>query len=165
VAEGDLPPFDNTVNAFTYGYLHGYRWLEHNATAPLFPFGFGLSYTTFQYTNLAVMPTMLAPDGRLVVTADVTNTGAVAGDEVAQLYVSAVGSRVERAPKDLKAFARVHVEPGQTREVRFVVRAADLAFWDTVAGAFEVEAISYMVRVGGSSADLPLEATIAVSAP
>ncbi len=161
-AEADLPPFDNTVNAFTYGYLHGYRWLDQQGTAPLFPFGFGLSYTTFQYANLAVAPTSLAPDGRLVVTADVTNSGTVAGDEIAQLYVSATGSRVERAPKDLKAFARVHLEPGQTRTVRFEVRAADLAFWDVVAGAFEVEAISYGVRVGPSSADLPLEATFAV---
>jgi beta-glucosidase len=161
-AEADLPPFDNTSNAVTYDYLHGYRWLDQQGTQALFPFGFGLSYTTFHYANLTVAPAALQPGGRLVVTADVSNTGALAGDEIAELYVSATGSRVERAPKDLKAFARVHLEAGQTRTVRFEVRAADLAFWDVVAGDWEVEPISYVVRVGPSSADLPLEATVAV---
>jgi len=126
-AESDLPPFDDTSPAVQYGYFHGYRYLDRNDTAPLFPFGFGLAYTTFRYSNLAITPATASPWGRVRVTADVTNTGPVAGDEVAQLYVGYRGSRVDRAVRDLKAFARVHLEPGETRTVPFEVRAPDLA--------------------------------------
>jgi beta-glucosidase len=128
VAEADLPPFDNVSLAVTYDYLHGYRWMDDLGIDPLFPFGFGLSYTTFAYSNLTLSRTTLAPDGRLRVTADVTNTGGVAGDEVVQLYVGYQGSGVSRAVRDLKGFARVHLEPGETRTVPLVLRAADLAF-------------------------------------
>jgi len=162
-AESDLPPFDNTSPAVQYGYFHGYRYLDRNDTAPLFPFGFGLAYTTFRYSNLAITPATVSPWGRVRVTADVTNTGPVAGDEVAQLYVGYGGSRVERAARDLKAFARVHLEPGETRTVPFEVRAPELAYWDTGAGAFVVEPIAYTVEVGPSSRDLPLAGAFAVS--
>jgi beta-glucosidase len=163
VAEADLPVFDNTSNAVTYGYYHGYRYLDHNGVAPLFPFGFGLSYTTFAYSNLTVSPTTLSPTGHLRVTADITNTGSVAGDEIAQLYVSYLGSSVDRAIKDLKGFARVHLEPGETTTAVFDVRAADLAFWNVAANGWDVEPISYVIRVGSSSADLPLAQTVTVS--
>jgi beta-glucosidase len=163
VAEADLPVFDNTSNAVTYGYYHGYRYLDHNGVAPLFPFGFGLSYTTFAYANLTVSPTTLSPTGHLRVTADITNTGPVAGDEVAQLYVSYQGSSVDRAVKDLKNFTRVHLEPGETTTAVFDVRAADLAFWNVAANGWDVEPITYQIRVGPSSADLPLEAAVVVS--
>ncbi len=162
-AESDLPPFDNTDLAVTYGYYHGYRWLDRNGVAPLFPFGIGLSYTTYAYTNLTVGPAAVSPWGRVHVTADVTNTGSVAGDEIAQLYVGYEGSRVDRAVNDLKAFARVHLEPGETQTVAFDVRARDLAFWDVTAGAWEVEPITYDVRVGPSSRDLPLTGSFAVT--
>ncbi len=87
----------------------------------------------------------------------------MAGDEVAQLYVGYAGSQVERAVNDLKAFARVHLEPGETRTVVFEVRAADLAFWDTRAGDWDVEPITYLVRVGRSSRDLPLAGPVTVA--
>jgi beta-glucosidase len=162
VAEADLPPFDNVSLAVTYDYYHGYRYLDRNGTTPLFPFGFGLSYTTFQVANLSVSPQALSPAGRLHVTADVGNTGAVAGDEVVQLYVSAQGSAVDRPVRELKAFARVHLAPGETRTVLFEVPASDLAFWDVGAGAFVVEPIGYTVHVGTSSRDLPLSGSFAV---
>jgi len=162
-AEADLPPFDNVSLAVTYDYYHGYRYLDRNGTAALFPFGFGLSYTTFQYAHLTLAPATLDPHGRLRVTAEVTNTGAIAGDEIAQLYVSYNGSVVDRPAKDLKDFVRVHLEPGETETVVFEVRAADLAFWDTAAGGWEVEPITYTVRVGSSSQDLPLAGSFAVA--
>jgi beta-glucosidase len=96
------------------------------------------------------------------VTADVTNTGPVAGDEIVELYVSYPGSAVDRAVRDLKAFARVHLEPGETRTVPLEVRAADLAYWDVGAGAWTVEAITYGVHVGPSAADLPLAGSLTV---
>jgi beta-glucosidase len=162
VAEADLPPFDNVSTAVTYGAYHGYRWLDRNGVAALFPFGFGLSYTTFEYADLRIAPTTLSPWGRLHVTVDVTNTGGVAGDEVVQLYVSYPGSAVDHAVRDLAAFARVHLEPGQTRTVPLEVRAADLAYWDVGAAAWTVEPITYDVHVGPSVADLPLSGSVTV---
>jgi beta-glucosidase len=89
--ESDLPPFDNVSLAVTYDYYHGYRLLDRDAVDPRFPFGFGLSYTTYSYANLVVADSTLDPDGTLEVSVDVTNSGTVAGDEVVQLYVSYVG--------------------------------------------------------------------------
>jgi beta-glucosidase len=163
VREADLPPFDNQSLEVTYGYLHGYRWVDQQGIAPLFPFGFGLSYTTFRYANLRLDRSTLSPAGRLRATVEVTNTGSVAGDEIAQLYVSYPASRVQRAVRDLKAFARVHLEPGETRTVPFEVPATDLAFWDVGVAAWTVEPTTYVVRVGGSSRDLPLETTFTVA--
>ncbi len=162
-AEQDLPPFDNITSAVTYGYYHGYRYLDRNGVAPLFPFGFGLSYTTFQYSNLTLTPTTISSDGWVHVTADVTNTGAVAGDEVAQLYIGYPGSSVDHAINDLKGFTRVHIEPGQTETAAFDVRATDLAFWDTTISSWKIEPITYDVRVGSSSRDLPLAGSFSVT--
>jgi beta-glucosidase len=161
-AEADLPPFDNRNIRVPYGYFHGYRWLDRRGVAPLFPFGFGLSYTTFAYTNLVLSSATLPTDGRLTMTVDVTNTGGMAGDTVVQLYVGARGSRVERARRELRDFARVHLDPGETRTVALGVAAADLAYWDRSRSAWVVEPIVYEVRVGSSSRDLPLRDTVAV---
>jgi beta-glucosidase len=163
VAEADLPPFDNVSLSVPYGYFHGYRWLDRENVAPLFPFGFGLSYTTFAYSNLSISSPALAEYGRVRVTADVTNTGAVTGDEVVQLYVGYQGSAVDRAVNDLKGFARVRLAPGATTTVVMDLRAADLAYWDTATSAWVLEPITYAVRVGSSSRDLPLEGSVTVA--
>ena len=165
VVEADLPVFDNVSTEVTYGPYQGYRHLDRNGVAPLFPFGFGLSYTSFAYANLAITPSTVSPWGRVRVTADVTNTGARAGDAVAELYVGYPGSRVERAVRDLKAFARVHLEPGETKTVPFAVRAVDLAYWDSATAAFVAEPLDYQVEVGSSSRDLPLTGSFAVRSP
>jgi len=161
-AEADLPPFDNTSLAVTYDYLHGYRHLDAAGTAPRYPFGFGLSYTTFTYDALTLDATTLAPDGTLTATVEVTNAGAVAAIETVQLYVAAVGSRVERAPRDLRAFGQVELEPGETGTVELAVAARDLAFWDVDAGAWEVEAIDYEIQVGPNAGELPLMESVRV---
>ena len=163
VSESDLPPFDNHSLQVTDGYFHGYRWVDREDITPLFPFGYGLSYTSFRYANLRLDRSRLAPAGRVRATVDVTNAGDVAGDEVAQLYVGYPHSAVERAVQDLKGFARVHLEPGETRQVAFEIPASSLAYWDVGAAAWTIEPTSYVVRVGGSSRDLPLEATFTVS--
>src|SRR4029077_3707294 len=87
VRESDLPPFDDHGLQLTYGYFHGYRWVDRESITPLFPFGFGLSYTSFRYANLRLDRSILSPAGRVRATVDVTNTGDVAGDEIAQVYV------------------------------------------------------------------------------
>jgi beta-glucosidase len=163
-AEEDLPKFDNLHATVRYGYFHGYRWLDRRRVAPLFPFGFGLSYTTFRYANLVLSRPSIGPYGRLRVTVDVTNTGDVAADEVVQLYVATGPSQVVRAVRDLRDFTRVHLEPGQTRTVPLELAARDLAYWDVNANAWRVEPTSYRVQVGSSSRALPLAATFIVTA-
>jgi beta-glucosidase len=147
----------------TYGYYHGYRYADKRGIEPRFPFGFGLSYTTYRYTNLTIAEPTLPPDGTLHVTADITNTGGRAGDEIVQLYVSYEGTRVDRPVRDLKAFTTVHLQPGETKTAAFAVPLQELAFYDVDAAAWVVETITYTVHVGSSSRDLPLNASFAVS--
>jgi beta-glucosidase len=129
-----LPFFDRAATAISYDLWHGYRKLLRDGNQPAFPFGFGLSYTTFAHSNLALAADTLSPGDTLGVTVDVTNTGQVAGDDVVQLYVAVHGSEVERAPRELKAFARVHLAPGERRTVHLSVPASELAWFDESRG-------------------------------
>ena len=149
----DLPVFDRNATKITYDLWHGYRKLERDGAAPAFPFGFGLSYTTFDYASLKLARDELRATDLLEATVEVTNAGAVAGEEVVQLYVAAEGSRVERAPKELKAFARVALSPGEMRAVRLSVPAADLAYFDAATSGWVVEPITYTAIVGRHAAD------------
>ena len=148
----DLPFFDKDATKITYDLWHGYRKLERDNATPAFPFGFGLSYTTFTLSDLRLAQDTIATDGSVVATADITNTGDVAGEEVVQLYVSARSSKVERAPKELKAFTKVALAPGETRTVRLAVPAASLAYYDEKNG-WIVESGDYEVIVGRHSLD------------
>ena len=150
---GDLPFFDRDATKITYDLWHGYRKLERDGAAPAFPFGFGLGYTTFEYAGLKLARDELRASDALEATVQVTNAGAVPGEEVVQLYVAAQGSRVERAPKELKAFARVALASGETRTVRLSVPASDLAFFDAATSEWVVEPIHYAAIVGRHAAD------------
>ncbi len=163
-AESDYPDFVNDSNAVTYDYYHGYRYLDRAGTEPLYPFGYGLSYTTFEYGGLELSKATLSADDTLRVGVDVTNTGSVAGVDIVQLYVGYDASGVERAPRDLKAFARVALEPGQTETVTLPLRARDLAYYDADTAAWVVEPASYSVEVGRSVRDLPLIAGFEIEA-
>jgi beta-glucosidase len=160
--ESQLPPFVNDQPDVTYGYLHGYRYLDAMAEDPRFPFGFGLSYTTFALSNLVLSAPSVAASGSLTASVDVTNAGTRAGDDVVELYVAYNGSAVVRAVHDLEAFSRVHLDPGQKTTVTLPLASQDLAYYDTTAGAWKVEPITYTVLVGSSSRDLPLSARFAV---
>ncbi len=162
VAEADLPPFDNESLSVTYGYFHGYRHLEAEGTAAQYPFGYGLGYTTFALSEPRVAQAELGPDETLAVSVDVENTGAVTGVETVQVYVGAVGSRVERAAKDLRGFAQVEVAPGQTETVTIEIPVQDLAFYDVELGAWVVEQIDYAVYVGQSARDVLPPVTVSV---
>jgi len=148
----DLPFFDRNATKITYDLWHGYRKLARDGATAAFPFGFGLSYTTFKHANIRLTKTRLGASDTLEATVDVTNTGNVAGDEVAQLYVSAPGSRVERAPRELKAFARVMLAPGETRRVALNVPVADLAYYDAARG-WTVEALEYEAIIARHAED------------
>ena len=150
VAESDLPPFVNDQDEVTYDYYHGYRLLDRDGIEPRFPFGFGLSYTTYAYGRLRLSDRVLAPDGTLEVRVDVTNTGEVAGEEIVQLYVHDQVGSVTRPVKALKGFRRIVLEPGETRTVEFALTPRELALLDAEM-QWRVEPGLFDVLVGGSS--------------
>ncbi len=159
-----LPFFNKKARSIEYGYYHGYRLFDKEDLEPAFPFGFGLSYTEFRYDSLHLMQKEPARDGSLVAEAALTNPGSMAGEEIVQLYVGFDGSRVDRPAKELKAFARVHLEPGQTKTVRLEVKVEDLAYYDTGVGTWEIEELEYAVLVGASSRDIHLRDSFRLSA-
>jgi beta-glucosidase len=148
----DLPFFDKNATEITYDLWHGYRKLERDDVQPAFPFGFGLSYTTYAYGNLQLAQDRLGADDTLEARVDVTNTGHVAGEEVVQLYIAAQGSAVERAPKELKAFTRVALAPGEMRTVNLAVPVSNLAYYDDTRG-WRVEPIAYEVIIARHALD------------
>jgi len=155
-SESQLPPFDNHSSLVEYGYYHGYRLLERKGHEPAFPFGFGLSYTTYTYNNLQVQESDLPVDGTLHASVQVANTGLRPGDEVIQLYIGCPGQSVERPLKELKGFKRVHIEPGEIETVNFEIPIRNLAYYDEVARRWVIESGVYALYVGGSSADKDL---------
>ena len=150
----DLPPFDDyAMKGRTYRYFTG---------TPLYPFGYGLSYTTFRYSNLRTSSPTLRANGRVMVRVNVTNTGKRTGDEVVQLYVQHLGTKVPQPIKDLRGFRRVTLRPGETRVVAFPLRASELAYWSDETHGWVVESEPVRLQVGGSSADVREERTIRV---
>jgi beta-glucosidase len=136
----------------------GYRGYEHNGVKPLFPFGFGLSYTSFKYSGLEIHPA--AGAGGYEVSFDVTNSGSRAGADVAQVYVSEDHPEVPRPPQELKGFARVVLDPGQTRHVTVPLDARSFTWYDEKAAAWHADAGSFAIHVSRSSADPQLEGKI-----
>jgi beta-glucosidase len=150
-----LPPM------MDYNIRHGKTYMYFKGQ-PLYPFGFGLSYTTFKYANLRTSAPNVAKDGTVTVSVDVTNTGSRAGDAVAQLYVKHLGSKVIRPNEELKGFKRITLQPGETKTVEIPLKASALAYWDEKTKNFRVEAEPVKLLVGSSSADLPATATLRV---
>jgi len=137
----------------TYMYFHG---------EPLYPFGFGLSYTSFQLSNLKPSTSSPAPDSTINVAVDVTNTGPRTGDEVVQLYVHHLHSAVSRPAQELKGFRRVTLAPGETRTVTIPLRIPDLAYWNEKLNRFVIEKEPVELRVGDSSRNILLRNRIQV---
>jgi beta-glucosidase len=129
---------------------------------PLYPFGYGLSYTTFKYSNLRISSPQLARDGTVSVSVDVTNTGSRAGDAVVQMYVKHLASKVERPHEALKGFKRVTIQPNETKTVEIPLKASALAWWDEKLPGFRVEAEPVSVMIGDSSSDIQLSTTVRV---
>lgn len=161
---GQLPFFDNKVKEIEYGYFHGYRLFDKKGMDPAFAFGFGLSYTQFKYSGLALDRKVIGGSGMVEVELDVANIGKTAGEEIVQLYVGYAGSKVERPIKDLKAFKRLALGPGETKTISFELAARDLAYYDAEKKCWEVEQIEYIVYAGSSSRmeDLHLRDTFKV---
>ena len=151
----DLPPFeDYRMAGRTYRFFEG---------VPLYPFGYGLSYTTFRYDRLRVSRDTLRGDDSLTVAVDVTNTGARGGDEVVQLYVRYPHSAVPRPRRDLRGFRRVTLGPGESRTITFPLTASAFRYWDADAHRWAVENGPVVVEVGASSGDIRQERGLAVA--
>ncbi|HEX6527772.1 MAG TPA: glycoside hydrolase family 3 C-terminal domain-containing protein [Streptosporangiaceae bacterium] len=146
-------PGVNGTATYSEGLDVGYRWDDSHAVTPLFPFGFGLSYTQFGFSHLSVRRS----GDHVVISAEVTNTGRRAGAEVAQLYIGDPDT-IGEPPRQLKAFQRIWLAPGPHTLVRFILPASALAYWNTSASAWTIAPGSYQVYVGDSSAlaNLPL---------
>ena len=130
----------------------GYRWTDKQNIKPLFPFGYGLSYTTFEISNLRADKREMTADGKLTVTVDVRNTGSVAGAEVLQLYISDSKSSQPRPVKELKGFKKVSLAPGETQQVDFTIDRSALSFYDEKTGDWTAEPGEFVVTVNNSSA-------------
>ena len=159
VALGDTPcadifPSDEFSAQYREGVYVGYRYYQTVGVPVAYPFGYGLSYTSYSYANLQVS------DGGSQVSFDVTNEGQVAGAEVAQVYVGLPHAKVWRPAHQLAGFARVQLEPGQTRRVTVQLSDRAYSYFNVRTNAWEVEGGDYVVAVGGSSVDLPLKATV-----
>jgi beta-glucosidase len=148
------------------GVFVGYRGYEHNHTKPLFPFGFGLSYTTFKYTNLSVKPVVNSGSSpRFEVSFDVKNTGTREGADVAQVYVSATQAKVPRPPKELKGFAKVSLRPGETKKVSVILDSRALSYYDVEAREWRAAPGDFNVLVGRSSELIELRAKLTLAVP
>jgi beta-glucosidase len=147
------------------GVFVGYRGFEHNGVKPLFPFGHGLSYTTFGYTNLTVTP-VAGTEGaaaRWEASVDVTNTGARAGAAVAQVYVASREAGLPRPPKELKGFTKVVLQPGETRRVAVPLDVRSLAYYDVNGKAWRADKGTYQVLVGNSSGEIARTGTLTLA--
>ena len=153
--ESDLPPM------MDYNLRDGRTYL-YAKQKPLYAFGYGLSYTSFAYSKLRVNTSTLKEGGTAMVSVDVKNTGARDGDEVVQLYVSHEGSSMSRPLEELKGFARISLKAGQTKTVTLPLESKTLAYWDEGKKAFALEKDRVVVKVGGSSDNLPLNTTVPV---
>ena len=165
-------PGDDRHVLYGEGVHVGYRHYDAVGRDVSYPFGHGLSYTTFEHSDLAV--TVLEPGGepaswlgapRVSVSVTVTNTGNVAGQEVVQVYVGDPEAGVRRPVRELKAFAKVALDPGESQRVDLVLTERDLSYWSTRAGGWVLEPGTFEVAVGASSRDLRLTATVEVEGP
>jgi beta-glucosidase len=144
------------------GLLVGYRYWTTTGKHPLYPFGYGLSYTTFSFANLQA-PASVASGSTVSVSFDVTNTGSVAGAEVAQLYVSDPSAKATRPERELKGFEKVRLAPGETKHVTLTLDARAFSYWDTAAHKWTIDPGKFVVRVGDSSENTPLSADVTLN--
>jgi beta-glucosidase len=167
--EDDDPTFDSYYTApgsddskYTEGVFLGYRAYGKDGRKPEFPFGFGLSYTTFAFSHLTVTPAVAAPDTPITVSFDVTNTGGRFGAEVAQVYVSDPSATVPRSERELKGFERVGLDAGETRRVTVRLNRRSFAYWDVETHGWKVDPGKFVIRVGDSAVNTPLNQEITV---
>jgi beta-glucosidase len=142
--------------AYTEGVFIGYRHFDKDEVKPQFPFGYGLSYTTFAYRNLSVTPASVSGDQPVTVSFDVVNTGGREGAEVAEVYVGETHASVPRPAKELKGFAKVSLKPGETRRVSVELNRRAFSYYDAKNHRWTADAADFDILVGRSSAQVEL---------
>lgn len=157
-AVAQLGTYNTKEVVYNERFYVGYRWHDYKKIDPLFPFGYGLSYTTFGYSDV------VATNGarKISVAVKVANTGKIAGAEVVQVYASYPNAKVERCVKELKGFQKISLEPGEEKVVTIPVRVRDLAYWDEFTHRFRCDAGEVELLVGSSSADIRGKATVVI---
>ncbi len=160
---GNFPGHDHQVN-YAEGIYVGYRHFDQAGIQPPFPFGHGLSYTTFGYDHLQLSQPALAPDGSITASVDITNTGKRAGAEVVELYLRALHPKIDRPVRELKGFTKVALQPGETKTVQFNIQPRDLAYFDVSGHQWKADAGDYEVEVGASSRDLRQKSALQLNA-
>ena len=156
-------PGINDQESYSEGVFVGYRHYDEDNITPLFPFGYGLSYTNFSYSNLSITPNSTSTNGSVSVSLDVTNSGSRAGSDVVQLYLGIPSVKVAEPPKQLKGFQKVSLDPGQTQHVSFTLDASAMSYWDVNTHGWAVQQGTYQVMVGDSSRDISLSSSFNVS--
>jgi len=157
-------PGENGKIYYGEGLFVGHRYYEKRKIAPLFPFGFGLSYTTFAYSSLSLDAQEIGPDDTVQVSVDITNTGQRAGKEIVQVYVRDSQASLQRPEKELKAFAKVQLEPGERKTITLSLARDALAYYDDSTHNWVAEAGEFEVLVGASSQDIRATATFTLTA-
>jgi beta-glucosidase len=153
-------PGENGRVRYGEGIFVGYRYYDKKEIEPLFPFGHGLSYTTFEYSNLRLNKESITPNEILEVKVDVMNSGKVPGKEIVQLYVRDVQSTFARPEKELKAFDKVELQPGETRTVTFKLDREAFWYFDVVKNAWSTEMGEFEILIGASSRDIRLKDSV-----
>ncbi len=163
------PPAGTNRVTYKEGVFVGYRGYEQNGTKPLFPFGFGLSYTTFRYGNLAIKPANRGTGGDMLstplfdVSFDITNTGTREGADVAQVYVAESHAKIARPPKELKAFVRVNLKPGETQTSSVILDGRAFSYFDAAAKQWRTDPGEFQILVGRSSQEIALHGDVTMS--
>jgi beta-glucosidase len=157
----NFPGEEDTVE-YKEGLFVGYRYYDAKRISPLFPFGYGLSYTTFAYSDLSVSSQALKDTDTLQVSVKVTNTGTMQGKEVVQLYVKDILSNVVRPEKELKGFAKVDLQPGETKLVNFTLDSRAFAYYNVKLKKWHVETGEFEILVGASSQEIMLAESVVV---
>ncbi len=156
-----FPSWDSQTDVFDINYREGiftgYRWYDSKNIEPLFPFGFGLSYTTFDYYDIAISTDGLENDEVAKISFTIQNSGKVAGAEIAQLYIHDKESSEHRPLKELKGFKRVELEPGEKEVITLTITKKDLSFWNPKSGNWVAEKGDFEILVGASSRDIKLK--------
>jgi beta-glucosidase len=155
----EYPVYD--IN-YKEGLFVGYRWYEFKNIQPLYAFGHGLSYSTFEYTNLNTDAESYKIEDEVMVKVDVKNSGDVHGKEVVQLYVRDMDASVERPLKELKGFRKVELKAGGTKTVFITLKQRDFAFWDEESSDWKVESGKFEILIGSASSDIRLKKEIEI---
>jgi beta-glucosidase len=147
----NLPMYDNVYDE---GVFVGYRWYESKKIEPLYAFGFGLSYTQFEYSNVKLSAESIKKGEKVVIEFTLKNIGDVAGAEIAQLYIQDIESSVPRPVKELKGFKKIMLQPGESKKVKMFISDKNLAFWDVNTHSWLTEPGEFIVHIGSSSMDI-----------